>query len=96
MPAHYGGVRAFTSGATAVNELTNADRPQDRFRHHPWISATDGNLTVDQIAELWRGEIAGKHVNLCGPPGMMVAMERGFKRLGVPGRNIRFEEFNFR
>ncbi len=76
--------------------MTDADRPHDSFRYHPWISATDGNLSVEQIAELCRSEIVDKHVYLCGPPGMMAAMERGFKRLGVPGRNIHFEEFNFR
>ena len=78
------------------DELTDADRIHDQFRYHPSISSVDGNLSVEQIAELCRGEIADKHVYLCGPPGMMAAMERGFKRLGVPGRNIHFEEFNFR
>ena len=77
-------------------ELASAAGPHDGFRYHPWISSVDGNLTVDRIAGLCRGEIAGKHVYLCGPPGMMAAMERGFKRLGVPGRNIHYEEFNFR
>jgi predicted ferric reductase len=33
---------------------------------------------------------------MCGPPGMMHSLARGFRRLGVPRGHIRFEEFAVR
>ena len=77
-------------------ELAAADSRHDNFRLHVRISSQDGNLTVEEIASLCQGEVRNKHVYMCGPVGMMDAMERQFKRMGVPGRNIHYEEFNFR
>lgn len=78
------------------DEITSAAAESDNFHTHVRISSEDGNLTVEQIAVLCRGDIRNKHIYMCGPIGMMVAMERQFKGLGVPGKNIHYEEFNFR
>ena len=78
-----------------ADEITSAARSAN-FRPHIRISSEDGNLTVDQVASLCQGNIGNKHIYMCGPIGMMVAMEREFKRRGVPGKNIHYEEFNFR
>ncbi len=78
------------------DEIASADRGHDNFRYHPRVSSVGGNLSVEQIAGLCRGDVRNKHVYMCGPVGMMDAMERQFKRWGVPGRNIHYEEFNFR
>ncbi len=42
------------------------------------------------------GEIANKHIFLCGSIGMTEAFTRRFKALGVPSNQIHYEEFNFR
>ncbi len=78
------------------DEITSTDGAHDNFRYHHRVSSVDANLSVEQIAELCQGDVRNKHVYMCGPVGMMDAMERQFKRLGVPGRNIHYEEFNFR
>jgi len=79
-----------------ADELASAAGEHDNFRLHTRISSEDGNLTVEEIASLCRGEIRNKHVYMCGPVAMMDAMERQFRRMGVPRGNIHYEEFNFR
>ena len=79
-----------------LDELAAADGEYDNFRLHTRVSSEDGNLTVQEIGELCRGQLRNKHVYMCGPIAMMDAMERQFRRLGVGRGNIHYEEFNFR
>ena len=79
-----------------LNEIGLAPFQSDNFRAHSRISSEEGNLSVQEIVSLSQGDIQDKHVYMCGPIGMMIAMERDFKKLGVPGKNIHYEEFNFR
>jgi predicted ferric reductase len=40
----------------------------------------------------------GEHpwIYMCGPPPMMSALSKGFRDLGVPAAQIRWEQFNVR
>jgi ferredoxin-NADP reductase len=38
--------------------------------------------------------VAGRDVYLCGPPGMMTAVLRTLRELGVPRPQIHFERFS--
>ncbi len=58
-----------------------------------------GHLTAERIlaeaggAAVPLGQVS---VFLCGPAGMVAALESGFHHLGVPGRNIHHEYFDWR
>ena len=79
-----------------ADEIELAAHQDDCFRPHLRISAQERNFTAQQIAQACEGAISDKHIFMCGPIAMMDSMERQFKRLGVPGKNIHYEEFNFR
>lgn len=69
---------------------------------HKWFRATlnvsskDGSLTVDKMAGMLTGNLAERHIYMCGPLPMTEAFKQQFKAKGVPAGNIHFEEFNFR
>jgi len=55
-----------------------------------------GRLTIDDIARTVPGNIAGKHIYMCGPLAMLEAFKKEFRRIGVPPHAIHYEEFSFR
>lgn len=59
-------------------------------------SARNGSLTTDEIVVTSEGDISTKDISMCGPPRMIERMEHRFRRLGVPPKQIHYEEFNFR
>lgn len=82
--------------ALFLNEIETAAQKNPRLKTHIRFSATDGPLTLEEIAKNAGGEVADRHVYLCGPLPMVQAFERKFLSLGVPAKNIHYEEFNFR
>ena len=62
---------------------------------HIVCSDRDGLLSADDV--LPEGA-AGMHrwIYMCGPPPMMRALDKGFRRLGVPAGRIRWEQFEVR
>ena len=56
----------------------------------------EGSLTIDEITSHLNGDVRDYHVYLCGPLPMIQAFEKSFLALGVPKKNIHYEEFNFR
>jgi predicted ferric reductase len=58
-----------------------------------------GHLTAEKIlaqaddAAAAPGQVS---VFLCGPAGMVSSLQSGFRRLGVPGRHIHREYFDWR
>lgn len=78
------------------DEIARATLEHDGFRAHLTISSEQGNLTADQIAATCAEGVTGAEVYICGPIGMIDAMNDQFKRLGVARSRIHYEEFNFR
>jgi predicted ferric reductase len=60
------------------------------------VSSRDGSLTVEKIAAQVRGGLPDKHIYMCGPAAMSVALAAQFRDQGVPAEQIHYEEFNFR
>jgi predicted ferric reductase len=64
------------------------------LRPHLHYTDTEGMLTPE-------GVMAGRTdgapwIYMCGPPGMMKTFAKGFRDLGVPSRQIRWEQFDVR
>ena len=82
--------------ALFLDEIKAADERNPRLKTHIRFSATEGSLTIDHILKSTSGNIRDYHVYLCGPLPMIQAFEQKFLALGLPKRQIHFEEFNFR
>lgn len=82
--------------ALFYNELVEKAQQNPRLKLNFRFSATGGSLTVDEIVRNAGGSVLGHHVYICGPYPMIQAFEKKFRTLGVPARNIHFEEFSFR
>lgn len=80
--------------ALFLDEIENASQ-QEGFRSHVLYSITDGRLTVDKIIAS-SGALDGKDIYLCGPVGMVEALQKACEAQGVPKSKLHFEEFNFR
>ncbi len=78
------------------NEIETAGIRNQRLKVHLRYSGSSGSLTVEEIVRKAGGDVSGHDIYMCGPFPMMQAFERKFLGLGVPRRNIHFEEFNFR
>jgi predicted ferric reductase len=82
--------------ALFVEEIQAAAQRIPRLKPHIRFSATEGSLTVEEIVRNFQGSLSDMHVYLCGPLPMILAFERNFLKLGLPKKNIHYEEFNFR
>ena len=78
------------------NEIQAAADENPRFKARLRCSATEGSLTVEDIVKNSNGNLSEHDIYLCGPLPMIQAFEKKFIALGVPERNIHYEEFNFR
>ena len=78
------------------NEIEIAGIRNPRLKVHIRYSASGGSLTVEEIVRNAGGTVSGHDIYMCGPFPMMQAFEKKFLGLGVPKKNIHFEEFNFR
>jgi predicted ferric reductase len=82
--------------AVFLDEFRAVAEKHDNLHVFVRYGAQDGNLSVDQIDETVGGNLAQKHIYMCGPIRMMEAFAARFRRLGVPAAQIHYEEFNFR
>lgn len=82
--------------ALFLDEIQGAAEQNPYLRPHIRFSATDGSLRVEEIIHNLNGDAADTHVYLCGPLPMIQAFEKSFLALGLPKRNLHYEEFNFR
>ncbi|HXF85896.1 MAG TPA: ferric reductase-like transmembrane domain-containing protein [Anaerolineales bacterium] len=82
--------------ALFLDEIEAAAKKNPRLKPHIRFSATEGSLSVDEIVKNADGPLNDHHIYMCGPLPMVQAFEKKFLSLGVPKRNIHFEEFNFR
>ena len=78
------------------NEIEIAGIRNPRLKVHIRYSASGGSLTVEEIVRNAGGTVSEHDIYMCGPFPMMQAFEKKFLGLGVPKKNIHFEEFNFR
>ncbi len=77
-------------------ELKAGAAKNPRLKVHIRYSAKDGSLTIEDIVKEAGGNVSGYDVYLCGPLPMMQSFEKKFMDLGLPKKNIHYEEFNFR
>jgi predicted ferric reductase len=82
--------------ALFLDEIDAAARANPRLKTHVRFSATQGSLTVEEIVENVGGDVRNYDIYLCGPLPMVQVFSKKFQEQGVPGKNIHFEEFNFR
>jgi predicted ferric reductase len=83
---------AHRGDAVYLDEIEAAVAAHPSLRIHLVDTSSDGLLTAPAMLN------GGPRpwVYMCGPPGMMHSLARGFRSLGVPRRQIRFEEFAVR
>jgi predicted ferric reductase len=82
--------------ALFADEFVAASQRFKRFRAAINVSSKDGSLTADKVAAAIKGNVADRHIYMCGPLPMTEAFRKQFLQKGVPASNIHFEEFNFR
>ncbi len=82
--------------ALFLDEIEAAASLNSRLKAHVRFSAIDGSLTVEEIVKNAGGDVRDYDIYLCGPLPMVQAFTRKFSELGVPEKQIHFEEFNFR
>ena len=82
--------------ALFVDEIKAGAQKNPCLRPFIRYSATDGSLTVEEIAKNVNGNLSEHDIYLCGPLPMIQAFEKKLIALGVPDSNIHYEEFNFR
>ena len=82
--------------ALFLSEILEAAQQHHHFRAHLHYSADQGRLTAENIAKTAAGNIAVKHIYMCGPSSMLAAFKNDFRRKGVPSNAIHYEEFIFR
>ncbi len=83
------------SDALYLDEISIAAAAHPTIRTRVVDSSRDGYLTAEQAAFGITSE-ADIWVYMCGPPAMMTALSRGFRELGNPADQIRWEQFNVR
>ena len=82
--------------ALFLDEIKAAASTNPRLKPHVRFSAVDGSLSADEIVKDAGGDLLNHDIYLCGPLPMVQAFTRKFQELGVPDKNIHYEEFNFR
>jgi predicted ferric reductase len=82
--------------ALFVDEIEAAAKKNPHLKAHIRFSSRDGSLTVDDIVKNMGGNVIAHDIYMCGPLPMVQAFEKKFLELGVPAKNMHYEEFNFR
>jgi predicted ferric reductase len=81
--------------ALYVDEIEAAARRYPTLRTKVLVTEREGLLTAKRAAN---GHPRGADVSvfMCGPPPMMTAFAEGFRTLGVPASQVRWEQFDIR
>jgi predicted ferric reductase len=81
--------------ALYLDEIESAHHDHPSFQPHIVDTSTDGQLTPKKTlgdtapgSETW--------VYMCGPPAMMKAFSKDFRKRGIPAARVRWEQFNIR
>lgn len=83
------------SDAVSWDEIQAAAERHPTFQARLVATDKDGRLTAEKAAA---GTATGKDtwVFMCGPDAMTTSLAKGFKGLGVPAGQVRFERFSIR
>ena len=81
--------------ALYADEIEAAARLHPTLRTNVVVTEREGLLTAEQAAN---GRPRGTDVSvfMCGPPPMMTAFAEGFRALGMPASQVRWEQFDIR
>ena len=82
--------------ALFVDEILTIATKNPRLKTYIRYSATQGSLTVEEIARHAAGSLLAHDIYMCGPLPMIQAFEKKFMEMGIPSDHIHYEEFNFR
>ncbi len=78
------------------SELFIEAKRNEQFDYIHWFTSEKGRIKASDIVEIVGGkdELKSRAIFMCGPPGMMYSLSKGFKGLGIHNRNIIYEDFN--
>jgi predicted ferric reductase len=74
-----------------LSKITNSSN----ISYWQFCSADRGRITAEAVFKTV-GNLENKKIMLCGPVPMMTSLANQFKKMGIKGRNIIFEDFNFK
>lgn len=84
------------SDAFHDQELTEEMERNPQFTYVHWFSDKQGRMTSKDVLEIVGGtqELKRRLIFMCGPPGLMYSLCKGFHQMKVSYRRIIFEDFN--
>jgi predicted ferric reductase len=82
--------------AIFLKELEEIAKKKKNFHVIPFYTSEQGYINAEFITKKTRGNIKNKEIFLCGPLGMMEALNKEFKLRGISKNKIHFEEFSLR
>jgi predicted ferric reductase len=77
-----------------LDELYEIADRYPRMRVVPIVKDKLGHITAEDVAGVTKN-LPEKEILICGPPPMMKALETQFLAMGVPGKQIHYENFAF-
>jgi predicted ferric reductase len=87
---------AHESDALYLDEIEAAAARHPGFRPQVVNTEREGFLTAERTVNGRRGSGMDVWVYMCGPPAMAKSLAKGFRQLGVPRSQIRWEHFDTR
>lgn len=84
------------SEAFRDQELVEEMKRNPRFIYVHWFSDKQGRITTKDVLDIVGGEqkLKSKLIFLCGPPGLMYSLCKGFYQMKISYHHIIFEDFN--
>ena len=86
---------AHAQDALYLDEIRAVTKQHPSLRLRLVCADTDGQLTPEEVVHSVSPE-ARPWVFMCGPPPMMKAFSAGLRKLGIPSRRVRWEQFGVR
>jgi predicted ferric reductase len=87
---------AHEADALYLDEIEAAAARHPSFRPHVVNTEREGFLTAGKTVNGRRRSDMDVWVYMCGPPVMAKSLAGGFRKLGVPRSQIRWEQFDTR
>ena len=80
---------------TDDKELKKLDKKLPNFDYHPHFSEEKGRISAEIINKECPN-LRNRLIFLCGPRPMIMSLAKQFIDMGIPRRNIIFENFAFK
>ena len=87
---------AHEADALYLDEIEAAGESHPGFRPHVVNTGRDGFLTAERTVNGRQRTALDVWVYMCGPPAMAKSLAKGFRQLGVPRSQVRWEQFDTR